>query len=183
MEAMKLEVERLEERIAPWFVGGIALQGDPAHEPGGDPLLQPFHFELHRFHLSTISFRDVLLLPRAPSAPYAHKYGKSAPGGGHSQVGNSLSWAAGNSLLSWGLDAALGAKSDRFCPGARPGAPSGTINVPGSGPDVRAWGQSRSQSKVSRGAGNGSEKGQSPNRSCSGGGLHLGPPVAPSGDR
>jgi len=27
MEAMKLEVERLEERIAPWFVGGIALQG------------------------------------------------------------------------------------------------------------------------------------------------------------
>ncbi len=27
MESMKLEVERLEERIAPWFVGGIALQG------------------------------------------------------------------------------------------------------------------------------------------------------------
>ena len=55
-------------------------------------------------------------------------------------MGNSLSWAAGNSLLSWGLDAALGAKSDRFCPGAQPGAPSGAINVPASGPDVRRRG-------------------------------------------
>ena len=74
-------------------------------------------------------------------------------------MGNYLSWAAGNSLLSWGLDAALGAKSDRFCPGARPGAPSGTINVPGSGPDVRAWGQSRSQSKVSPGGATRGRKG------------------------
>src|SRR5436309_13081147 len=27
MEALKLELERLEERIAPWFVGGVVLQG------------------------------------------------------------------------------------------------------------------------------------------------------------
>ena len=30
MEALKLEVERLEERIAPLFVGGVVLQGAAA---------------------------------------------------------------------------------------------------------------------------------------------------------
>ena len=74
-------------------------------------------------------------------------------------MGNSLSWAAGNSLLSWRLDAALGGGVAPVLPWAQPGAPSGAINVPASGPDVRAWGQSRSQSKVSPGGATRGRKG------------------------